>query len=120
MTNFYRRSQWEGRLALVLEGKNQIGTFTWVTIIMEGVGAFKPIGMLADALPTITGSSIYVNAKADGRDRIVRCPVCADLMNRDKLIADGYRTGMDVCPECWDPPDMKKKEPTHFRRGPIT
>lgn len=50
-------------------------------------------------------------------DRVRECPRCGNFLLETEMQLDGYRKGLLVCPDCWDPPDRRLGPLPGIRRG---
>jgi hypothetical protein len=96
----YRQASWVGRLAMVFRFE-QDGAPAAARNICSSLHPTTPEVMATEELPFIGGRSGNVKA----RSRYDRCPVCGFYDVREKFVPDGYRQGVLVCKNCWDPYD---------------
>lgn len=53
-------------------------------------------------------------------DRAVPCSRCGGMfLEREELVKDGFRRGLDVCSKCWDPPDIPFRPLRGIRMGNV-
>ncbi len=103
IAGLYRVPDWSGIFDLSLEWTGALD------LVLLAAGTLTTTG----DVPIESGTEGFETA----RSRVERCPICGTFMPREQMVKDGFRHGLKVCPECYDPPDPLERRRYPAERG---
>lgn len=98
-TLYWSTSRWSGRIALSIQATLSAGTWTFDSAETPGG---TPPALLSTECPFFTG---VLGMPTNRRARVRRDAISGLPFMTDEAVESGYRKGLWVRPQSWDPPD---------------